>query len=64
MSMFRYLKTPDIILSLVSSKKLDWTHTVINLITVCAPSNWHVLILTAACIIYLVEVIYILCVKR
>ena len=27
MSMFRYLKTPDIILPLVSSKKLDWTHT-------------------------------------
>ena len=25
--MFRYLKTPDIISSLVSSKKLDWTHT-------------------------------------
>ena len=25
--MFGYLKTPDIILSIVSSKKLDWTHT-------------------------------------
>ena len=24
MGMFRYLKTPDIILSLVSSQKLDW----------------------------------------
>ena len=24
---FGYLKTPDIILSLVSSRKLDWTHT-------------------------------------
>ena len=27
MRMFGYLKTPDIILSLVSSQKLDWTHT-------------------------------------
>ena len=27
MCMFGYLKTPDIILSLVSSQKLDWTHT-------------------------------------
>ena len=27
MCMFRCLKTSDIILSLVSSKKLDWTHT-------------------------------------
>ena len=27
MCMFGYLKTPDIILSLVSSRKLDWTHT-------------------------------------
>ena len=26
MCMFRYLKIPDIILSLVSSKILDWTH--------------------------------------
>ena len=25
--MFGYLKTPDIMLSIVSSKKLDWTHT-------------------------------------
>ena len=27
MCMFGYLKTLDIILSLVSSRKLDWTHT-------------------------------------
>ena len=27
MCMFGYLKTPDIILPLVSSRKLDWTHT-------------------------------------
>ena len=27
MCIFGYLKTPDIILSLVSSRKLDWTHT-------------------------------------
>ena len=27
MCMFGYLKTPDVILSLVSSQKLDWTHT-------------------------------------
>ena len=25
--MFGYLKTPDIMLSIVSLKKLDWTHT-------------------------------------
>ena len=25
--MFGYLQTPDIILTLVSSQKLDWTHT-------------------------------------
>ena len=27
MCIFGYLKIPDIILSLVSSQKLDWTHT-------------------------------------
>ena len=27
MCMFGYLKTPDIMLSIVSSQKLDWTHT-------------------------------------
>ena len=27
MCVFGYLKIPDIILSLVSSQKLDWTHT-------------------------------------
>ena len=27
MCVFRYLKTPDIILSLVSLKKLNWTHS-------------------------------------
>ena len=27
MCMFGYLKTTDIILPLVSSRKLDWTHT-------------------------------------
>ena len=27
MCMFEYLKTPDIMLSIVSSQKLDWTHT-------------------------------------
>ena len=27
MCMFGYLKTPDIILSLVSSQKMEWTHT-------------------------------------
>ena len=27
MCMFGYLKTPDIILPLVSLRKLDWTHT-------------------------------------
>ena len=27
MCIFGYLKTPDIILSLVSARKLDWTHT-------------------------------------
>ena len=27
MCIFGYLKTPDIILSLVSSRKLDWTHS-------------------------------------
>ena len=27
MCMFGYLKTPDIILPLVSSRNLDWTHT-------------------------------------
>ena len=27
MCIFGYLKTPDIILPLVSSRKLDWTHT-------------------------------------
>ena len=26
MCMFGYLKTPDIMLSIVSSQKLDWTH--------------------------------------
>ena len=28
MCVFRYLKTPDIILSLVSLKKLNWTHSI------------------------------------
>ena len=27
MCLFGYFKTPDVILSLVSSQKLDWTHT-------------------------------------
>ena len=27
MCVFRYLNTPDIILSLVSLKKMDWTHS-------------------------------------
>ena len=27
MCMFGYLKTPNIMLSIVSSQKLDWTHT-------------------------------------
>ena len=36
MCVFGYLKIPDIILSLVSSQKLDWTHT---FGTYCRPSS-------------------------
>ena len=38
MCVFGYLKIPDIILSLVSSQKLDWTHT-FGTYCICRPTS-------------------------
>ena len=42
MCIFGYLKTPDIILSLVSSRKLDWTHTFDTIHSICPYSQCSV----------------------